>query len=90
MKPIAIVGPSGVGKGTLLKKLFDDFTKSFEFSVSHTTRFPREGEADGVDYHFISNEQFEAMRLNGDFIEHAGNYGNYQEEVTDSYLSALK
>jgi len=51
--PVVICGPSGVGKGTLIKKLMDQYPDEFGFSVSHTTRAPRPGEVDGVHYHFV-------------------------------------
>ena len=56
-KFIVISGPSGVGKGTICNKLIDDLLA--EYSVSYTTREPREGEVDGVNYNFISKEDFE-------------------------------
>ena len=57
MQPIVMSGPSGVGKSTILKKMMADFPDSFGFSISHTSRNPREGEKDGVDYHFSNKEQ---------------------------------
>ena len=64
-------GPSGVGKSTILKKLFADFEGKFGFSVSHTSRQPREGEVDTVDYHFSSKEAMTAAVERGEFIESA-------------------
>ena len=52
-------GPSGVGKGTLKAKLFEEFAGRIAYSVSATTRGPREGEVDGKDYFFISRQEFE-------------------------------
>jgi guanylate kinase len=52
------VGPSGVGKGTLQSILTDKYPNAFGFSVSYTTRTPREGEVDGVNYNFITQEKF--------------------------------
>ena len=75
-KPTVIVGPSGVGKGTLLKALRAQYPGSFSVAVSHTTRGPRKGEKNGVHYHFVSKEQFERDIADDKFIEHAGNYGN--------------
>jgi len=81
MKPkrlgIAMVvsGPSGAGKTTVLDKL-RRLEPSLEFSVSSTTRKPRPGETDGVDYNFLSREEFEASVERGEFIEHAEVYGN--------------
>ena len=76
-KPAVIVGPSGVGKGTLLSALKAQFPESLSVAVSHTTRQPRQGEKDGVHYHFVSKEQFQKDIEDGKFIEHAGNYGNF-------------
>jgi guanylate kinase len=72
-----VVGPSGVGKSTLIKKLTAEFPSKFGFSVSHTTRDPRPGEQDGVDYHFCSREQMEKDIAAGLFVEHAEVHGNF-------------
>lgn len=74
--PFVICGPSGVGKGTLIKKLTEEFADAFGFSVSHTTRGPREGEVDGVHYHFSEKEAMEAKIAAGEFIESAHVHGN--------------
>ena len=66
-----ITGPSGVGKSTLIKKLMAEFPDDFGFSVSHTTRDPRPGEQDGVDYHFVSRERMQSDIDAGLFVEHA-------------------
>eukprot|EP00435_Cladocopium_sp_Y103_P061003 s50_g22.t1 len=71
-----ITGPSGVGKSTLIKKLLAEFPDDFGFSVSHTTRGPRPGEQDGVDYHFVSREQMKRDIDAGLFVEHAEVHGN--------------
>ncbi|VDP03500.1 unnamed protein product [Soboliphyme baturini] len=73
---IVISGPSGSGKSTLLKKLFDEHPGTFAFSVSHTTRSPRPGEKDGVDYYFVSREDMEAAIRRGEFLEYAEFGGN--------------
>jgi len=70
-----ITGPSGVGKGTLIRGLLERLP-SLELSVSATTRAPRPGERDGVDYHFLTPERFEAHVRAGDFVEHATYSGN--------------
>ena len=65
-----ITGPSGVGKGTLIRTLMERVPE-LELSVSATTRAPRPGEQDGVDYHFLSDEEFERRAQAGAFVEHA-------------------
>src|SRR5687768_13434276 len=79
-----ITGPSGVGKGTLIRDLRSR-VPGLELSVSATTREPREGESDGVDYHFLSPEEFARRAEEGDFLEHAtfsGNrYGTFRSEI---------
>jgi guanylate kinase len=67
-KLIVISGPSGAGKTTLLKRLFEQ-CPGLVASVSATTRPPRPGERDGVDYHFLSAEEFHRRRQRGDFLE---------------------
>ncbi|TQN74619.1 Guanylate kinase, partial [Colletotrichum shisoi] len=70
-RPIVISGPSGVGKGTLYKLLFERHPDTFALSVSHTTRGPRPGETDGVDYHFVTREAFDDLVARDGFVEHA-------------------
>jgi guanylate kinase len=70
-----ITGPSGVGKGTLIRGLLERVPE-LELSVSATTRAPRPGEHDGVDYHFLTPAQFDAHVDAGDFVEHASYSGN--------------
>ena len=90
MAPVAaafvITGPSGVGKGTLIRALRERIPE-LELSTSATTRTPRAGEADGVDYHFLGAEDFERRVEAGDFLEHAvysGNrYGTLRSEVEE-------
>ncbi|AQY50887.1 guanylate kinase [Listeria weihenstephanensis FSL R9-0317] len=74
---IVLSGPSGVGKGTVRKAVFDDPTTSFEYSISMTTRKAREGEVDGVDYYFRTKEQFEQAIADGKMLEYAQYVGNY-------------
>jgi guanylate kinase len=74
-KLFVITGPSGVGKGTLIRGLLERIPE-MELSVSATTRPPRPGEQDGVDYHFLSSEQFDRALANGEFVEHATYSGN--------------
>lgn len=76
-KPLIICGPSGVGKGTLLGLLVKHYPLLFAKSLSHTTRAPRAGEADGVSYHFTTPEVLLADVAAGKFIEHANVHGNF-------------
>ncbi|MBR6069454.1 MAG: guanylate kinase [Ruminococcus sp.] len=84
---IVFSAPSGCGKGTMLAEILKD--ESFRVSVSATTRKPREGEVEGVNYYYITNEEFEARVANDEFLEHAGYcdhyYGTLKSEV-DPYL----
>jgi guanylate kinase len=87
-----ITGPSGVGKGTLIRELRRRLPE-LELSVSATTRGPREGERDGLDYHFLSRSDFEGRVAAGDFLEHAvygGNcYGTLRSEVADRVAAGV-
>jgi len=71
VRPLVLCGPSGAGKSTIMKKLTAEFPDAFGFSVSHTTRQPREGEEDGVHYHYVTREVMTAAIEAGDFIENA-------------------
>ena len=74
---IVLSGPSGVGKGTVRKAIFDSGEIDFEYSISMTTRTQRAGEEDGVDYFFRSREVFEELIENGGLLEYAEYVGNY-------------
>ncbi|MDP2426366.1 MAG: guanylate kinase [Candidatus Izemoplasmatales bacterium] len=74
---VVISGPSGVGKGTIRKALFEIPDNNFIYSVSMTTRKPRAGEVEGVDYFFVSREEFELGIKNGEFLEYAEFVGEY-------------
>lgn len=76
LAPLVVVGPSGVGKGTLIKRLMEEFPDCFGFSVSSTTRKPRPGEVDGVDYHFASFDVMKKEAEEGKFVEHANVHTN--------------
>lgn len=76
-RPLVISGPSGTGKSTLLKRLLAEYPDKFGFSVSNTTRKPREGEVDGVDYHFTTVDDFKKLIEEKKFIEWAQFSGNY-------------
>ena len=73
---LIISGPSGCGKSTLLKEVYKDID-DYYFSISTTTRAPREGEVNGVDYFFVTKEEFEKDINNGDFLEYAKVHDNY-------------
>jgi guanylate kinase len=81
-----ITGPSGVGKGTLIRGLMERVPK-LELSVSATTRAPRPGERDGVDYHFLTREEFNGQVKRGQFVEHADyagrSYGTLRSELEE-------
>ncbi|KAL4440067.1 hypothetical protein ABPG75_003068 [Micractinium tetrahymenae] len=83
---LVIVGPSGVGKGTLINRLMESDPR-FGFSCSHTTRPPREGEVNGVHYHFTTHEAFESGIQAGKFLEyahvHKNIYGTSVQAVQD-------
>jgi guanylate kinase len=79
-----ITGPSGVGKGTLIRSLRERMPE-LELSVSATTRKPRPGEEDGVDYHFLDDADFQRRVDAGEFVEHATysgrRYGTLRSEL---------
>ncbi|WP_438317454.1 guanylate kinase [Sporosarcina sp. FA9] len=74
---IVLSGPSGVGKGTVRKELFTQPDTNYEYSISMTTRSPRIGEVDGVDYFFKSRNEFEKLIEQGKLLEYAEYVGNY-------------
>ncbi|MDA3970174.1 MAG: guanylate kinase [Desulfobulbaceae bacterium] len=73
---IILSAPSGTGKTTILKRVMPELGP-ISFSISHTTRDPRVGEQNNVDYHFVSEEEFLQRKDQGDFIEWAKVHGNY-------------
>ncbi|WP_027122427.1 guanylate kinase [Metamycoplasma spumans] len=76
-KLIIFAGPSGVGKGTVEKLLFEDKSLKLKLSVSMTTRKAREGEVDGVHYYFVSKETFDACLADNRLIEYSMHFDNY-------------
>ena len=74
---IVLSGPSGVGKGTVRAAIFSKEEQKFVYSISATTRLPRTGETDGVDYFFKTREEFEQMIQNKQLLEYAEYVGNY-------------
>lgn len=89
-KLFLIVGPSGSGKGTVIKELSKKYS-GFVYPVSYTTRVPRKGEQDGVVYNFVSREKFEKMIAEGDFLEYAiVHSNNYYGTSRKDILQALE
>ena len=73
---IILSGPSGVGKGTVREQLFKDESLNLAYSISMTTRKPRPGERDGVDYFFVEETEFEEKIKEGKLLEWAKFVGN--------------
>lgn len=87
---IVICGPSGSGKSTLLKRLLAENKDKLAFTISHTTRKPREGEVNGREYHFVSRMEFEKMIENKEFIEHTEFSGNLYGTSRKAIQEALQ
>lgn len=87
-KLFVITGPSGVGKGTILEKFFHN-NKNIIYSISETTRKPRPGEVHGVNYFFVSKEDFETSIKNDEFLEWAKYSDNYYGTKKNFVLKAL-
>jgi guanylate kinase len=87
-KLFVLSGPSGAGKGTLRKKVFET-VEDIRFSISCTTRPPRQGEKDGVDYRFISEEAFLSLLREDKFLEHAEVHGHYYGTLRDDVERTL-
>jgi guanylate kinase len=89
---LVVTGPSGVGKGTLIRSLVQQVPE-LEVSVSATTRPPRPGEVDGVDYHFLSEAEFDDRLAKGGFVEHATysghRYGTLRSELESRVQAGL-
>ena len=86
---LVISGPSGSGKGTVIKRLME-MSDDFMYSVSATTRAPREGEVNGVSYYFISREDFEGRIAADMMLEHAEYCGNYYGTPKKEVLESLE
>lgn len=86
---LILSGPSGCGKSTLLKEVYKNID-DYYFSISTTTRDPREGEKDGVDYFFVSKEEFQEDIKAGQFLEWAEVHGNYYGTSLKPIKKALK
>ena len=94
VQPVVISGPSGAGKTTVVRGVLEQSLLPLLLSISCTTRAPRPDEQDGVNYHFLSNEEFDKRRQIGDFLEckqvfGCDWYGTLRSEVTTG-LSAGK
>jgi len=85
---LVVSGPSGSGKTTLCRRLAD--AGEAHYSISCTTRPPREGEIDGRDYHFLTREHFEQRIAVGDFLEHAEVHGNFYGSLKSEVLGFLQ
>ncbi|BBD67799.1 guanylate kinase [Nostoc commune NIES-4072] len=85
---IVLTGPSGVGKGTLMRSLLKRHPELY-YSVSVTTRSPRPGEIDGKDYYFISRSKFEQLLTEGEFLEWAEFAGNYYGTPREAVLNQI-
>ncbi|MCA1765234.1 MAG: guanylate kinase [Desulfobulbaceae bacterium] len=83
-----VSAPSGTGKTTILKKLMAELP-ALTFSVSHTTRAPRENESDGRDYHFVKKAEFSRMREGGEFLESAEVHGNLYGTALGAVIGQL-
>lgn len=86
---IVLSGPSGVGKGTVRKAIFSQPDTEFEYSISMTTRTPREGEINGIDYFFKSREEFEELIEQDKLLEYAEFVGNYYGTPVDYVRQTL-
>lgn len=86
---LVLSGPSGAGKSSLIKKIEDEIG-AYYFSISTTTRPMREGEIDGIHYHFVSKEQFESDIEEENFLEYAVVHGNYYGTSIKPVKKALK
>lgn len=86
---IVISGPSGVGKGTVRNALFQREGHNLVYSVSMTTRAPREGEVNGREYYFVSRDEFEQRIKNNKFLEYAEFVGNYYGTPLDKVETQL-
>lgn len=82
-KIIIVSAPSGTGKSTIINQLMDDENLRLKFSVSATNRGPRTGEVDGVNYHFLSTEQFQTLIEKDEFVE-------FEEVYPGRYYGTLK
>ena len=85
---VILSSPSGAGKTTLVKLLSEN--KNYKISISHTTRKPRSNEANGKDYHFISDQEFENLVKKKEFLEHAKVFNNWYGTSKLQVIESLK
>lgn len=83
-----IAAPSGAGKTSLVRALLQK-TTGITLSISHTTRSPRPGEVNGVDYHFVDKAAFQTLIQSGDFLEHAQVFGNHYGTAKSAVMQQL-
>ena len=88
-KLFVVTAPSGAGKTSLIEAVMRD-DPSLKISISYTTRAPRKGEKDGVDYHFVDAKTFLAMKARGEFLESAKVHGNHYGTGKQMILNAVK
>ena len=87
---LVISGPAGVGKTTICDRLVREFEGSLKRVITSTTRRPRNSEKHGIDYYFLSNQQFEDLKEKNSFIEHAKIHGNYYGTTKESVKEQLE
>ena len=89
MKSLIIIGVSGVGKGTIAKRLLEK-NPYLEFVVSYTTRSPRKGQVNGKDYYFVSHHEFNEKLKKGEMLEHKKVFKNHYGTSKQSYMSIIE
>ena len=87
---IVVSGPSGVGKSALLREILKKYGEMIEFSVSYTSRKMRDGEKEGIDYHYVSREEFEQGIEKGLFLEWANVHDNYYATSKEKVEEIIK
>ena len=86
---VVVSGPSGAGKGTVLAHAIRNYP-NLQYSVSVTTREPRPGEVDGINYYFVTKDRFKEMLVGGELLEHQQVYGNYYGTPKQKVLDKLE
>ncbi|AST09569.1 guanylate kinase [NY_014 poxvirus] len=88
VRSIILSGPSGAGKSTIIRKLLKEYGNIFGFVTSHTSRFPRPMEQNGIDYHYVSKEDIWKGVANGNFLEHTEYSGNIYGTTKNAFRKA--